>query len=69
MDVYDEGLTGDLLGVNPRWISQPVVRVDDVEGLATGDDTCYDGVVVDLLKEVVWYFPENSKQPKSFVGR
>ena len=25
VDVYDEGLTGDLLGMDPRWISQPVV--------------------------------------------
>ena len=25
VDVYDEGLTSDLLGMDPRWISQPVV--------------------------------------------
>ena len=61
MDVYDEGLTSDLLGMNPCRISQPVVRVDDVEGLTASDDTCYDGVVVDLLEEVVLVLPRELK--------
>ena len=51
--VDDQGLAGDVLGVDACRVGEPVVAVDDVEGDCAGYDPGHDGVVVDLLEEVV----------------
>ena len=52
----DEWFATDLLGMDTCGIGEPVVGVDDVVFLLTSYDTCYDGIVVDFVLEVVGIF-------------
>ncbi len=57
VDVYDEGLAGDVLGVYAGRVCQPVVRVYDVAGHRTRYHAGDYRVVVDLLEYVVGVTP------------
>ena len=54
--VDHQGASAHLLGVDASRIGEPVVGVNDVILLLSGDDTSHDGVVVDFFLEVVGIF-------------
>ena len=53
VDVHHQRLSAHLLGVDARGIGEPVVGMDDVILLLSGNDTRHDGVVVDLFLQIV----------------
>ena len=54
--VDHQGASAHLLGVNASRIGEPVVGMDDVILLLSGDDPCHDGVVIDFFLQVVGIF-------------
>ena len=54
MDMDAEGLSTHHFGMDASWIGQPVVRMDEVELLASCQHACNDGEVVDFFVQVAW---------------
>lgn len=53
VNVDDEGLAGDLLGMDACGIGEPVVGVNHVKVKSAGDYSGTDGIIVDFFHEVV----------------
>ena len=53
MHMNHQWLPADLLGMDTRRIGQPIVCMNDVELLLPGYNSCHDGIIVDLLVQVV----------------
>ena len=60
VNVDDKRLAGHLLGMDAGRIGEPVMGMDYIEAVMlqflTGNDACYDGIVVDFLQQVLGIF-------------